>query len=238
MMMRRTTVAAGLGLLALGGLAFPAHAQSTCTVNGVPASGADIRGTEGADTITCSLVLAGTVVDALGGVDTITVTGPVSGQVRAGNGADVLTVAATGRIGQGGSLDGQFDDDRFEVHGAVAGAVRGGQHNDDIQLHPTSDVEATGDVRGARGVDTITVDRGALVLGLVEGNQEGDTLVITTVAAGGRVRGDDGNDHITVRANQGEVDAGAGTDTCRIAGNPPLNCENVGPPPPLPAAVN
>ncbi|REE94931.1 hypothetical protein DFJ69_0300 [Thermomonospora umbrina] len=228
-MMRRTAVA-GIGLLALTGLATPAHAQTACTVNGTPASGTNILGTAGNDVVSCSHVDQATIVDTLAGDDRITVTGQMNGRIRAGDGADGLTVTGGGSIGVGASLDGQMQADRFEIQGAVLGDVRGGQDNDTLRLTPTARVAAGADVRGARGVDTITVDQGATVLGVVEGNQEGDTITVATVGAGGRVHGDEGDDSLTVRSNQGTVDGGVGNDTCRVGGVPPVNCETVTPP--------
>ncbi|MCC3776657.1 hypothetical protein [Streptomyces sp. UNOB3_S3] len=219
-----TALAAALFLASLG-LAAPAYAETSCTVNGVTKTGSDITGTEGADTIVCTSVDAGSVVDALGGNDTITVTGPVNGSIRGGDGDDHFTVESTGSVGGAGSLDGQTDVDTFDIYGSVAGAIRGGQGKDEIHLYRGATLLKSGDIRGAKEADKITIDTGVDVEGLVEGNEDNDTITIDTVGPDGRVHGDDGNDTITVTKNQNIVDGGAGTDTCHVGGNPPLNCE-------------
>ncbi|MEU3352826.1 hypothetical protein [Streptomyces sp. NPDC037389] len=219
-----TALTAALFLASLG-LAAPAYAETSCTVNGVAMTGPDIKGTDGADTIVCTSVDAGSVVDALGGNDAITINGPVNGSIRGGDGDDHFTVESTGSVGGTGSLDGQAGIDTFDVSGSVAGAVRGGQGQDDIHLYRGAALSQSGDIRGAKEADKITIDAGVDVEGLVEGNEANDTITIDTVGSDGRVHGDDGDDTITVAHNKGTVDGGAGTDTCHVSGNPPLNCE-------------
>ncbi|QLE72675.1 hypothetical protein FGW37_14645 [Streptomyces rectiverticillatus] len=202
-------------------LAAPAQAASSCTVNGVPVTSTVIRGTEAADTIECSSgVAADTLVEALGGDDTITLAGIVAGRVRGGDGADRSTLTS-GELT--GDLDGQMGRDVFEVRGPVKGNIRGGQDDDDIHLYGNAPVGPAADVRGAKGADKITLDVGADVDGLVEGNDERDEIrVLGTVNPSGKVHGNAGPDFIRVHINRGIVDPrpGPGDDCMVDVGNP------------------
>ncbi|WP_058043923.1 hypothetical protein [Streptomyces roseifaciens] len=207
---RRTTrlaAAAALLLLpatALGALAVPAQAASSCTVNGVPQPGPVINGTPGNDTVICSFLDTGHVINALAGNDTITFSGDIRGRLNAGDDADAITTNRGSHLFPEGDLDGQFGRDRITISGTVEGKVRGGQDSDQIDLENATTAQSTL-VRGARGDDRITFRSGVVNKGSVEGF--------------------DGNDVIVVPDNQGVVDGGAGVDICHVGGNPPLNCE-------------
>ncbi|MFE0042876.1 hypothetical protein [Streptomyces albireticuli] len=186
-------------------LATPAHAASSCVVNGVARTGPLIVGTPGADTISCSSVDAVTLVDALAGDDAIVLTGLVDGRVRAGDGIDRVLLTSTAELTDRGDVDGQRDPDRFEISGRTFGTVRGGQDGDRILLLASATMGPRTDIRGARGPDEISAHPSVVVRGLVEGN--------------------DDNDVILVGHNAGTVDGGPGTDRCVVlSGNPPLNC--------------
>ncbi|MBT2387116.1 hypothetical protein [Streptomyces sp. ISL-11] len=207
-------------VLPVAGPVAPAHAAATvCTVNGVAQPGPDIVGTNDADTIECSSVEAGHTVEALGGVDIITLTGPVDGNVRGGDGVDQITLTGGSAAVNGtGAVDGQAGDDVITIRSLVLGAVRGGQGDDDIRFADGSRMAARTDVRGARGADTITFEEGVDVSGLVEANEADDTIdVHGTVTSTGRVRGGDGDDSVHVHNNQGVVDARSGArDVCVV----------------------
>ncbi|GHF56714.1 hypothetical protein GCM10010218_42580 [Streptomyces mashuensis] len=226
---RAARFAATAAVLALPAAALAtdsAEAASSCTVNGQPVSGSDIRGTEGNDTITCAAgVTADTVVDALGGDDTVVVGGQVAGRVRGGDGNDRIILDEGSTLT--GDIDGQAGTDTLDLKGPVSGAVRGGQGDDTIHLFPHARVESGGDIRGALGADTITADDDVDVLGLVEGNDQDDTVDIKgTVGPGGRVHGDAGDDDLHARLNNGTVDGGDGNDRCVVDdGALPINCE-------------
>ncbi|MGK5545610.1 hypothetical protein ACSNOH_12880 [Streptomyces sp. URMC 127] len=165
-------------------LASPAHADSTCTVNGVPVPGPLIRGTESADTIVCADgVDAATTVDALGGDDVITLTGAVSGVVRGGAGDDHVTLTSGTLTG---GVESQEGADTLEINGVITGHVRAGQGDDGITA---TDVGSGGEIRGAKGKDTITVSGAVASGGFVHGNEDADTLHVNsnegTVSAGG-----------------------------------------------------
>ncbi|GAA2723504.1 MULTISPECIES: hypothetical protein [Streptomyces] len=76
---------------------------TTCSVNGIPVTGAVVHGTPGPDRITCESVDAFTVVDGLGGDDFIDV----------------------GIVGPYGRVNGGFGNDRIFVH-LNLGVVDGG----------------------------------------------------------------------------------------------------------------
>ncbi|MFF4223035.1 hypothetical protein ACFYZH_09220 [Streptomyces abikoensis] len=203
-----------------------AHAATSCTVNGAPVPGPDITGTDGDDVIVCGGLDAGATVDARGGADTITLTGDVSGTVLGGDGADHVVLAEGARLTEKGVIDGQAGRDEIDLRGAVLGTVRGGQDDDLILLFKTATTGEAGVIRGARGADVILVDGAVTIRGLVEGVGENDFIDINgTVAPTGRVHGDDGDDTLHVHVNQGQVDGGDGTDVCTVdSGNQPLNC--------------
>ncbi|WP_392673328.1 hypothetical protein [Streptomyces sp. LN785] len=108
----RTLCAASLVIAPLA-LSSPAQAATSCSVNGVPASGPTVNGTAGSDFIQCSSVDAGHSVNGLGGSDTIFLTGPVNGTVNGGTEGDFISVGASA---------------------AVAGVVAGGDGGDHISV--------------------------------------------------------------------------------------------------------
>ncbi|MGK5545609.1 hypothetical protein ACSNOH_12875 [Streptomyces sp. URMC 127] len=201
---RLAAVAAAVFLPATA-LAAPAHAASSCTVNGVPQPGPVINGTSGRDVITCSFFEQGHVINALGGDDVITFTGSTQGRLNAGDGRDLVTLTSDAELAPGGDLDGQAGGDLINLSGDVLGTVRGGQDGDAISLLEGATTASTTRIRAAKGADFVTFFPGVVNRGLVEG-------------------GDD-NDVITVPDNQGTVDGGPGDDICFVGGTPPLNCE-------------
>ncbi|MCD9144809.1 hypothetical protein [Streptomyces albireticuli] len=209
-------------------LATPAHAASSCVVNDVPMTGPVINGTEQADTIACSSVAAGTLVDALGGDDTIVLNGRVDGSVRAGDGNDRVALGRRAELTERGELDGQRGRDNFDLGGKVLGAVRGGQDADRFLADKTVTMGPSTDLRGARGADVIDIEIPVVVRGLIEGVEDDDRITVEgTVARDGRVLGGTGNDDIRVGENRGVVDGGPDTDHCVVTvGNPPVNCES------------
>ncbi|TVL93548.1 hypothetical protein [Streptomyces sp. SAJ15] len=214
----RTAAAAAALAMPLAGLtATPAHAATSCVVNGRQVTGPAIVGTPGDDVITCSSVDDGDLVDALAGDDAIALTGPVAGGVRGGDGEDAVTLTPTGSVEARGSLDGQFHDDRFALDGPVLGRVTGGRHDDRVDLLDHALVAEGADVRGARGADTLVLDAAAGVFGSVEGGEAADRIEVGgLLQPSGRVRGGDGDDDLFVGINQGAVDGGPGVDACRV----------------------
>ncbi|MGW1197688.1 hypothetical protein ACWD4B_17895 [Streptomyces sp. NPDC002536] len=170
---RIAVVATAVILPAAALAATPAHAVTDCTVNGVHRSGRLIEGTPGDDTIVCSHVEPGTVVDAKGGNDTITVTGEMDGDIRAGGGEDEITVTRSGRIGGTGSVDGQGDDDRIDIDGTVDGRIRGGQGGDTIHLTRHSKMTGHAGIPGVRETDTIVADAGCDIARTVREDTQG-----------------------------------------------------------------
>ncbi len=169
----------------------------------------------------------------------------MNGTVRGSAGADTITVDDGGSVGGSGTLEGQTEEDTFDLHGPLAGKIRAGQGNDRIHLFSGSGVTAGGgDIRGALGDDTIIADQNALVAGLTQGSEGKDTLTVDRVEPGGQVQGNDDNDTLTVadnagtvsggngddeihvRENTGTVDGGEGTDSCDVVGTPPTGCES------------
>ncbi|MCY0960408.1 hypothetical protein [Streptomyces sp. H27-H5] len=165
----------------------------------------------------------------MGGDDSVTVLGKVSGTVRAGDGRDQVTIAVTANVLNGGLVDAGLGADAVDIEGVVsAGEVRGGADADALNLLPTSQVLPNGRVGGSDGNDSITADLGAKLEGRVEGNQGDDAVdVLGEVASGGRINGNLGNDLLSAVVNNGTVDGGAGSgDRCLVgAGNRPINCE-------------
>ncbi|MGK5640193.1 hypothetical protein ACSNOK_18045 [Streptomyces sp. URMC 126] len=223
----RFAVALALALPAVA-LATPAHAASSCEVNDVVTTGPVITGTEAADTIVCSSVDATTVVDSLGGDDTIILTGRIEGRIRAGDGTDRFALSRSAELTGSGELDGQRGHDGFEISGKAFGAVRGGQDADRIIVRRDTTTAPTTDFRGARGADEIHIESPVVVHGLVEGAEDDDRLTVEgTVASDGRVLGGTGDDDLHAAVNLGLVDGGPDTDHCVVAaGNPPVGCES------------
>lgn len=126
----RALCAATLVIAPIALTATPAHAATSCTVNGVPRT-ADpmthtISGTAGSDFISCPTVEAGDRVNGLGGNDYITVSGVVAGEVIGDLGADYLTTGnvTSTMITTGKVLGGPGND--FLRTGLNAGVVDGG----------------------------------------------------------------------------------------------------------------
>ncbi|MFG2642179.1 hypothetical protein ACGFYP_14565 [Streptomyces sp. NPDC048370] len=119
----RALCAAALVIAPLALTATPAHAATTCTVNGVTVTSANVAGTAGADFISCGTVSAGDTVNGQGGADYIIVTGNVAGTVRGGAGRDYVQV--NGSVAATGAVRGDEDSDFVRV-GANGGTVNGG----------------------------------------------------------------------------------------------------------------
>ncbi|WP_137992675.1 hypothetical protein [Streptomyces vilmorinianum] len=117
----RALCAASLVIAPLA-LSTPAHAVTTCRVNGVTVTGGTINGTAGSDYITCATVPAGDTVNGLGGDDFIQVTGTVAGTVTGGAGRDYVTV---GTVAGTGSVLGDTENDYLRV-GTNGNIVNGG----------------------------------------------------------------------------------------------------------------
>ncbi|WP_030690071.1 hypothetical protein [Streptomyces globisporus] len=105
--------------------ATPAHAVTTCRVNGVTVSSANVVGTAGPDYITCGPLAPGDQVSGLGGADYITIGGSLGGGavVRGGTGGDYILV--NGSVGPMAQVLGEADGDYIRV-GTNLGAVNGG----------------------------------------------------------------------------------------------------------------
>lgn len=133
----------------------PAHAATSCTVNGVPASGPTVNGTAGSDSIRCSSLDAGSSVNGLGGSDTIVLTGPVDGSVSGGPGEDFISVGSSSAVS--GIVAGDDGSDYISVGGPVApsGQVLGGDQGDFLQVAVNG-----GTVDGGAGLDFCRVNSG------------------------------------------------------------------------------
>ncbi|MFD7444687.1 hypothetical protein [Streptomyces sp. NPDC059909] len=134
--------------------ASPAHAVTACTVNGVPSAGPDVTGTAGGDFIACSMLDAGHTVNALGGNDTIVLTGDISGTVGGGAGSDMVRLATTGTLNTAGVINGDVGGDAFDLRGTVLGLVQGNEADDFITVGV---VGAGGTVNGGAGTDFLQV---------------------------------------------------------------------------------
>ncbi|MEU4068229.1 hypothetical protein AB0F25_38535 [Streptomyces wedmorensis] len=130
----RALCAATLAIAPVALTATPAHAVTSCRVNGVTVSAQNVVGTPGPDYITCGSVPDGDTVNGQGGADYIIVTGSVGGTVRGSAGADYIQV------------DGPV---------TATGAVRGDDGNDFIRVGANGNV-----VDGGLGVDFCRVASG------------------------------------------------------------------------------
>lgn len=141
-------------------LSSPAHAVTSCTVNGVPRSGTTVNGTAGSDVIRCPSVNAGDTVNGLGGNDDIAIGGPVDGTVDGGTGSDHITVASSGSVS--GVVAGNGGDDYVTVGGTVTptGDVLGGTGNDVLRVNVNN-----GLVDGDGGFDACEVTTGDAPVG-------------------------------------------------------------------------
>ncbi|GHF56586.1 hypothetical protein GCM10010218_42400 [Streptomyces mashuensis] len=150
---RLATVAA-LALLpsvALG--ATPAHAVTSCLVNGVAVTG-NVNGTPFNDTIRCSGVDRDTFVDGHGGDDVIILDGVVEGRVFGGDGADHIMVRSPGYVE--GKVNGGHGPDRIDITTVQPhGRVQGADGNDTIDVHYNRGIVDAGD-----GFDFCLVERG------------------------------------------------------------------------------
>ncbi|WP_395364645.1 hypothetical protein ACHGLA_28900 [Streptomyces sp. YH02] len=136
-------------------LSTPAHAVTTCTVNGVSRTGTTVNGTAGPDYIRCATVNAGDTVNGLGGDDYIVVTtGNLNGTVAGGAGRDYILVQSgivNGIAGGGG------DGDYIAVNNTVApmGSVFGDSGNDFLRVGVNNGV-----VNAGLGLDVCRVGSG------------------------------------------------------------------------------
>ncbi|MFG2300109.1 hypothetical protein [Actinacidiphila glaucinigra] len=135
----------------------PAPAVAGCSVNGRPATGTAVTGTEGFDEIDCAHgVPAGVVVAGGGGVDVITVHGGNAGTVDGGAGADMIEISG----GNSGIVTGGEGDDLVDLIGdadANSGTVSGGR-GDDVLFLRAEDIAGTGVVTGDTGSDVCLFD--------------------------------------------------------------------------------
>ncbi|MEU6169449.1 hypothetical protein [Streptomyces tanashiensis] len=125
-MIRHTMRALCAATLVIGPVALtatPAHAVTSCRVNGVPVTGTSVIGTPNADYITCGSVGSGDPIRGEGGADYIVVTGTVAGAVRGNTGGDFIRVDGT--VAPGGAVDGGDGNDFLRV-AANGGTVDGG----------------------------------------------------------------------------------------------------------------
>ncbi|MFF9850303.1 hypothetical protein [Streptomyces litmocidini] len=153
----RALCAAPLVIVPVALAAAPAHAQTTCTVNGVsvsPDSMGVVNGTTGNDYIVCATVESGTTVNGLAGDDTIVVNGPVLGHVTGGPGRDYISARS---VGAGGLVEGSPDSDYIVVSGTVSpgGIVRGNTGNDYLRVDVND-----GTTNGGDGFDVCRVRTG------------------------------------------------------------------------------
>ncbi|MBZ6477357.1 polymer-forming cytoskeletal protein [Streptomyces griseocarneus] len=223
---RLVTVAAAALLPTVALPVTPARAATACTVNGVPARGPFVAGTERGDLIVCDAVDGGTVVDARGGDDTVILDGVVRGRVRAGSGDDRVTLGPAGVVEPGASVDAQRDDDTVDIAGVVRGDIDGGAQNDALTLRATARVEVSGAVLGAAGNDLLRAEPGPHpYAGRADGGPGADLVDLrTTLAPTARALG--GNDFLHAHVAFALTDGGPGFDICRVdAGNRPAACE-------------
>ncbi|WP_418959654.1 hypothetical protein [Streptomyces tritici] len=126
----RALCAATLVIAPLALTATPAHAVTSCTVNGSPRTPDPmthtIFGTAGSDNIRCTTVDAGDTVNGLGGNDYIVVSGAVNGDVAGGDGSDyIVTGTVFGAVAGGNGSD-------YIQTGAVAGGLVTGEAGNDV----------------------------------------------------------------------------------------------------------
>ncbi|CAM5439029.1 hypothetical protein [Streptomyces tanashiensis] len=119
----RALCAATLVIAPVALTATPAHAVTSCRVNGVPVTGTSVIGTPNADYITCGSVGSGDLIRGEGGADYIVVTGTVAGAVRGNTGGDFIRVDGT--VAPGGAVDGGDGNDFVRV-ATNGGTVDGG----------------------------------------------------------------------------------------------------------------
>ncbi|CAM5330743.1 hypothetical protein ACWD5B_26590 [Streptomyces tanashiensis] len=119
----RALCAATLVIAPVALTATPAHAVTSCRVNGVPVTGTSVIGTPNADYITCGSVGSGDLIRGEGGADYIVVTGTVAGAVRGNTGGDFIRVDGT--VAPGGAVDGGDGNDFLRV-ATNGGTVDGG----------------------------------------------------------------------------------------------------------------
>ncbi|MER5206122.1 hypothetical protein [Streptomyces sp. NPDC002825] len=113
-------------------LSTPAHAATTCRVNGITVTGTNITGTPGSDYITCNSVDVMNTVNGLGGNDYISIATTSSGAVLGGDGGDYVTVGTV-----------------------VSGVVDGGPGNDYLRVGTNNST-----VSGGTGWDVCRVSAG------------------------------------------------------------------------------
>ncbi|ROQ35041.1 hypothetical protein EDD98_4095 [Streptomyces sp. PanSC19] len=123
--MTRALCAASLVIAPVALAATPAHAVTTCQVNGVTVSSTNVVGTAGSDRITCGSLAPGDQVSGLGGADYISIGGSLgSGAVvRGGSGQDYVLV--NGSVGSMAQVLGEADGDYIRT-GTNLGIVNGG----------------------------------------------------------------------------------------------------------------
>ncbi|MFD3537688.1 hypothetical protein [Streptomyces sp. NPDC058664] len=151
----RALCAVSLVIAPLALAAAPAHAVTSCTVNGVPRSGPTVNGTAGSDSIVCPSVDPGHSVKGLGGDDYIVLTGTTAGTVSGGQGRDYVTSRSNVLVT--GLLQGNESSDYLVVDGRVApgGIVRGSTGNDYRGVNAND-----GTANGGEGFDARQVNVG------------------------------------------------------------------------------
>lgn len=170
----------------------------------------DIRAGSGVDTYT-NIVASGSNVNGNAGNDTITlVDGSSNSSIWGGQGTDTITVGLVAGGGTSGStmfINGNRGSDTITVNvgSFAAGSVYGGNGNDTINMNSTTDgVLVSGDL----GIDNITTSTGD---DTVNGGDGNDT--IATVAGTDTIDAGAGNDTITGGADADTIAGGTGNDT-------------------------
>merc|ERR1712216_94441 len=166
----------------------------------------------------------------MGGGDTITLTAAVIDQLKAGDGADVVTIDG----GTHGGITLGEAADTLNVSAFVFDEIKGGAGNDIISGNGVVSATTGAVVFGGGGSDTITLTldtntvTGVVVNGdsttdsgsAVNGGQGADTIGVVFENAAGTVNGGGGADSISLStANLGTVTFGAGTDRLIMTGS-------------------
>ncbi|MGA5196633.1 hypothetical protein [Streptomyces exfoliatus] len=153
----RALCAASLVIAPLALAAAPAHAVTSCTVNGrsAPVVMGQVNGTAGSDYIVCSSVDPGHQVNGRGGNDYIVLTGPTAGTVTGGLGRDYIT--SRSNVVVSGVIAGNEESDYLVVDGLLtaSGAVRGNAGNDYLRVNVNN-----GTANGGDGFDACQVNTG------------------------------------------------------------------------------
>ena len=205
-------------------------AQQGADTIGVTAnlSNGTMKGGQGADTITfnAGATITSSFVNTNSNNDTI---GNAAGNanffsstVLGGQGTDTIQI---GQI-NGGSANGNKDNDNITAANASTATIYGGQANDTINATASGSSVISGDL----GTDTLTLGAGTHTSSAVNGGAGVDTITVTALAAGSTntftnntINGGDGSDNITINARAVSdtglvVNGDAGQDSINAAG--------------------